>query len=161
MLAFQNVSFAYSGKKEDYLYTGLEFGIDCDSRIALVGPNGAGKSTLLKLMEQELKPSEGDIRRNPHLRIGRYNQHSEDVLDLKKNPLDFMRDLYPEGIVTAEGLKKMDIPDWRGKLRMFGVTGDKQTLPMKNAHQKMHQSPILVTQTASQGSRQKMQPWCW
>ena len=28
----------------------LEFGVDCDSRIALVGPNGAGKSTLLKLM---------------------------------------------------------------------------------------------------------------
>jgi len=54
VLAFQDVSFAYSGKKEDYLYTGLEFGIDCDSRIALVGPNGAGKSTLLKLMLQEL-----------------------------------------------------------------------------------------------------------
>jgi ATPase subunit of ABC transporter with duplicated ATPase domains len=31
VLAFQNVSFAYSGKKQDYLYTGLEFGIDCDS----------------------------------------------------------------------------------------------------------------------------------
>ena len=40
VLAFQDVS-AYSGKKEDYLYTNLEFGIDCDSRIALVGPNGA------------------------------------------------------------------------------------------------------------------------
>jgi len=37
VMAFQNVSFAYSGKKEDYLYTNLEFGIDCDSRIALVG----------------------------------------------------------------------------------------------------------------------------
>ena len=41
VLAFQDVSFAYSGKKEDYLYTNLEFGIDCDSRIALVGPNDA------------------------------------------------------------------------------------------------------------------------
>jgi len=131
VLAFQNVSFAYSGKKEDCLYTGLEFGIDCDSRIALVGPNGAGKSTLLKLMELELKPTEGDIRRNPHLRIGRYNQHSEDVLDLEATALDFMRDLHPDGIVTAEGKKKMDLPDWRGKLGMFGITGNKQTLPMK------------------------------
>lgn len=76
VLAFQNVSFAYSGKKEDYLYTNLEFGIDCDSRIALVGPNGAGKSTLLKLMTLEIEPSEGDIRRNPHLRIGRRAAHS-------------------------------------------------------------------------------------
>merc|ERR1719353_2753851 len=103
VMAFQNVSFSYSGKKDDYLYTGLEFGIDCDSRIALVGPNGAGKSTLLKLMTDDIKATEGDVRRNPHLRIGRYNQHSEDVLDLTKNPLDFMRDLYPEGIVTAGG----------------------------------------------------------
>merc|ERR1719326_2754329 len=106
----------YSGNNEDYLYTGLEFGIDCDSRIALVGPNGAGKSTLLKLISLDIEPSEGEIRRNPHLRIGRYNQHSEDVLELHKNPLDFMRDLFPEGIVTSEGKRKMDITDWRGKL---------------------------------------------
>ena len=131
VLAFQNVSFAYSGKKEDYLYTGLEFGIDCDSRIALVGPNGAGKSTLLKLMEQEISPTEGDIRRNPHLRIGRYNQHSEDVLDLEKNPLEFMQGLYPDGIVTTGGLQKMDVEAWRGKLGTFGVTSEKQTLPIK------------------------------
>jgi ATP-binding cassette subfamily F protein 2 len=131
VLAFQNVSFAYSGKKEDYLYTGLEFGIDCDSRIALVGPNGAGKSTLLKLMEQEIVPTEGDIRRNPHLRIGRYNQHSEDVLDLEKDPLTFMQSLYPEGIVTTSGLQKMDVEAWRAKLGLFGVTGEKQTIPIK------------------------------
>ena len=78
-MAFQKVAFSYSGKKEDYLYTDLDFGIDCDSRIALVGPNGAGKSTLLKLMTLELEPTEGDVRKNPHLRIGRYNPHSEDV----------------------------------------------------------------------------------
>eukprot|EP00657_Telonema_sp_P-1_P006194 TRINITY_DN24382_c0_g1_i1.p1 TRINITY_DN24382_c0_g1~~TRINITY_DN24382_c0_g1_i1.p1 ORF type:complete len:234 (-),score=83.60 TRINITY_DN24382_c0_g1_i1:124-825(-) len=50
VMAFKNVSFAYSGKKADYLYTDLDFGLDLDSRIALVGPIGAGKSTLLKLM---------------------------------------------------------------------------------------------------------------
>ena len=131
VLAFQDVSFAYSGKKEDYLYTGLEFGLDCDSRIALVGPNGAGKSTLLKLIEQELMPTEGDIRRNPHLRIGRYNQHSEDVLDLEKIPLEFMQGLYPDGVVTKDGKVKMDVEDWRAKLGIFGVTGEKQTLPIK------------------------------
>ena len=131
VLAFQEVSFAYSGKKEDYLYTGLDFGLDCDSRIALVGPNGAGKSTLLKLISLDIEPTEGEIRRNAHLRIGRYNQHSEDVLDLEKNPLDFMRDLHPEGIITSDGHKKMDVQDWRGKLGIFGVTGEKQTLPMK------------------------------
>mmetsp|Transcript_25316 Transcript_25316/g.59050 ORF Transcript_25316/g.59050 Transcript_25316/m.59050 type:complete len:717 (-) Transcript_25316:679-2829(-) len=131
VLAFQNVSFSYSGKVEDYLYTGLEFGIDCDSRIALVGPNGAGKSTLLKLMLQEIEPCEGEVRRNPHLRFGRYNQHSEDVLDLEKDPLNFLRDLFADGVVTTEGKKKWDVPEWRAKLGIFGVTGDKQTMPIK------------------------------
>jgi ATP-binding cassette subfamily F protein 2 len=42
VLPFQNVSFSYSGNAEGMLYKDLEFGIDCDSRIALVGPNGAG-----------------------------------------------------------------------------------------------------------------------
>merc|ERR1719199_110741 len=48
--AFDDMSFSYSGLKKDYLYTNVSFGIDLDSRVALVGPNGAGKSTLLKLM---------------------------------------------------------------------------------------------------------------
>ena len=32
----------------------MNFGIDLESRIALVGPNGAGKSTLLKLLDGEV-----------------------------------------------------------------------------------------------------------
>lgn len=42
VLPFHNVSFSYSGNAEGMLYKNLEFGIDCDSRVALVGPNGAG-----------------------------------------------------------------------------------------------------------------------
>uniref|UniRef100_A0A7S0EGY2 ABC transporter domain-containing protein n=1 Tax=Phaeocystis antarctica TaxID=33657 RepID=A0A7S0EGY2_9EUKA len=100
------------------------------AKIGLVGLNGAGKSTLLKLMLQEILPCEGDVRVNPHLRIGRYNQHSEDVLDLTKNPLDFMDGLYPDGIVTTSGKKKMDITDWRAQLGIYGISGNRQTLPM-------------------------------
>merc|ERR1712012_185639 len=70
IMAFDEVSFSYSGKKEDYLYTGLNSGVDMDSRIALVGPNGAGKSTLLKLMRSELEPVEGEVKKHGHLRIG-------------------------------------------------------------------------------------------
>jgi ATPase subunit of ABC transporter with duplicated ATPase domains len=42
VISFVDVAFSYSGKKEDYLFKDLHFGIDSDSRIALVGPNGAG-----------------------------------------------------------------------------------------------------------------------
>merc|ERR1711936_1565063 len=65
----QNVSFRYS-ETTPYIYKNLEFGIDLDTRLALVGPNGAGKSTLLKLIYGDLAPSEGMVRRNNHLKFG-------------------------------------------------------------------------------------------
>ena len=40
---------------QPYIYKNLEFGIDLDTRVALVGPNGAGKSTLLKLLDGEVR----------------------------------------------------------------------------------------------------------
>lgn len=131
VMAFDEVSFSYSGKEEDYLYRKLNFGVDCDSRIALVGPNGAGKSTLLKLMRKELHACEGEVKRHGHLRIGQYNQHSEEVLDLEMSPLEFFIDLYKDGITTTEGKKKMEVDDWRSYLGRFGVSGMSQTRPMK------------------------------
>jgi ATP-binding cassette subfamily F protein 2 len=127
VVAFNELSFSYSGKKEDHLYENLNLGVDLDSRIALVGPNGAGKSTLLKLMLQEIEPTQGEMKRSGKLRIGHYNQHSEAVLDLQKSPLQFLKDLYPQGIVTKDGQKKMEDADWRGKLGSFGITGEFQT----------------------------------
>ena len=44
IIAFSDVAFAYSGKKVDYLYKDLSFGIDMDSRIAIVGDNGSVRS---------------------------------------------------------------------------------------------------------------------
>lgn len=123
MLAFNDVSFSYSGHKEDYLYTKLNFGVDLDSRIALVGPNGAGKSTLLKLMRQELQPCDGEIKRHGHLRIGQYNQHSEEVLDLEKSPLDFLTEMYADGVNGVNGKKKLEMEEWRSYLGRFGITG--------------------------------------
>lgn len=131
VMAFSNVSFSYSGKPEDHLYEKLELGVDLDSRVALVGPNGAGKSTLLKLMLQQIEPTIGEVKRSGKLRIGHYNQHSEAVLDLEKSPLQFLKDLYPEGITTSEGKRKMEDPEWRGKLGSFGITGEFQTRKMK------------------------------
>jgi len=131
VLAFGDVSFSYSGEKKDHLYEKLELSIDLDSRIALVGPNGAGKSTLLKLMLKEIEPTEGQVQRSGKLRIGHYNQHSEAVLDLEKSPMQFLKDLYPLGLVGKDGMNKMEDKDWRSKLGSFGITGDFQTRKMK------------------------------
>jgi len=129
VMAFQKVAFSYSGDRVDYLYKNLEFGIDCDSRIALVGPNGAGKSTLIKLMVGELQPCEGQVQKNAHLRIARYNQHSHDQLDLEKNPLDFFIGLFPDGI--NGGTEKVDFEGWRRIVGRFGITGSHQLMKMK------------------------------
>ena len=100
LISFSDVAFSYSGKKEDYLFTKLSFGVDSDSRIALVGPNGAGKSTLLKLMVRENHPSEGTVNIKSGLVLGRYHQHSHEVLDNAATPVEYIskrfHEAYPE-----------------------------------------------------------------
>ena len=72
--------------------------------MALVGPNGAGKSTLLKVMTGELMPVHGDVRPHAHLRISKFTQHFNDVLDFEMCPLDFMLKLWPS-MTRDEGRK--------------------------------------------------------
>ena len=43
----------------------LNFGLDLESRFAIVGPNGIGKSTLLGLISGHLEATTGQITRNP------------------------------------------------------------------------------------------------
>lgn len=119
VLAFHDVSFAYPGC--DALYSNVNFGVDLDSRVALVGPNGAGKTTLVKLMSGELQPSLGDIRPHGHLKMGRFTQHFVDVLDLELTPLEFFGREYPND--TREDLRKY--------LGRFGVSGKMQVQKME------------------------------
>ena len=118
VLQFHKVGFAYSGKKEDLLYTDVDLAVDMDSRVALVGPNGTGKSTLLKLMMGQLNPTVGDIRRHLDLRIGHYHQHSTAVLDLEMTPLEYIQSRFPE--------QKKDEEVWRGLIGRYGVSGKMQ-----------------------------------
>jgi len=119
ILHLDEVSFSYSGKPSEYLYQNLDLSVDLDSRVALVGPNGAGKSTLLKIMCGDLTPSKGQLKRNAHLRIGRYQQHSVDQLDMLATPLEFMRKEFQH--------LNLEIEQWRSVLGRFGVTGYTQT----------------------------------
>ena len=88
VLMIQDVSFAYPNSEP--LYHNLDLGIDLQSRIALVGPNGAGKTTFVKLMTGELQPTSGAVRPHSHLRMAKFTQHFEDVLDLDKNALEWI-----------------------------------------------------------------------
>ena len=118
VLQCTDITFGYPNC--EILYSGVDFGVDLDSRVALVGPNGAGKSTLLKVMTGELMPVHGDVRPHAHLRISKFTQHFDDVLDFEMCPLDFMLKLWPS-MTRDEGRKF---------LGRYGVSGAVQTQVM-------------------------------
>lgn len=118
----QTMSFSY-GEDKRAIYKKLDFGIDLESRIALVGPNGAGKSTLLKLLDGTLTPTDGLIRRHNHLKICRYHQHLQDMLELDMSALAFMMKCFPE-------IKEVE--DMRKSIGRYGLTGKQQICPMRN-----------------------------
>ncbi|XP_062201924.1 ABC transporter F family member 1 [Phragmites australis] len=120
VLQFVEVKFGYT--PDNLIYKSLDFGVDLDSRIALVGPNGAGKSTLLKLMTGDLAPLDGMVRRHNHLRIAQYHQHLAEKLELDMSALAYMMKEYPG---TEE--EKM-----RAAVGRFGLTGKAQVMPMRN-----------------------------
>ena len=117
----QDVSFAYPNSEP--LYHNLDLGIDLQSRIALVGPNGAGKTTFVKLMTGELQPTSGAVRPHSHLRMAKFTQHFEDVLDLDKNALEWIHALYPKVFTKLEMART-----WLGR---YGCTAKQQEMPMK------------------------------
>jgi len=121
VIMVQKVSFRYN-ETTPWIYKNLEFGMDLDTRLALVGPNGAGKSTLLKLIAGELHPTEGMIRRNNHLKLGRYHQHLHELLELDLSPLDYMMKQFPE-------FKERD--EMRKVIGRYGISGKAQTSQMK------------------------------
>jgi ATP-binding cassette subfamily F protein 2 len=120
VLQFVEVTFGYT--PDNLIYKNLDFGVDLDSRVALVGPNGAGKSTLLKLMTGDLVPLDGMVRRHNHLKIAQYHQHLTEKLDLEMSALLYMMREYP-----GNEEEKM-----RASIGRFGLTGKAQVMPMSN-----------------------------
>ncbi|WFD26278.1 ABC transporter ATP-binding protein arb1 [Malassezia nana] len=125
IIAFNDVGFSYSGKEEDFLYKDLSFGIDMDSRVAIVGQNGTGKSTLLNLITGQLQPVTGSVQRHSGLKLGKYSQHSADQLPYEKSPLEYMESKYKEKFPDK------DVQFWRGQLGRFGLSGSHQTSPIR------------------------------
>jgi ATP-binding cassette subfamily F protein 2 len=119
VLAIENVSFNYPGGAE--LYSKVDFGVDLQTRVALVGPNGAGKTTLVKLMTGDLYPTRGQVKKNSHLKISRFTQHFEEKLDLTMTPLDFFK----QNLMPEEPIEKI-----RPLLGRYGCSGDMQSQVM-------------------------------
>ena len=99
----------------------LSWSIGPGMRIGIVGVNGAGKTTLLRLLDGEITPDSGRVKRGKTLRIGYLSQDvaelrgSERVLELVDR-LRRQAKLASGGEVSASSL-----------LEDFGFTGDRLT----------------------------------
>lgn len=127
-----DVSFGYKelgqGVEEDQavgtvglLFRDVAFGVDLQSRTAILGPNGVGKSTLLKLISGELVPRQGDVVRNSHVRIAKFDQHHMEGMDPDATPLSWLMAKYPS---ETSNMKESEIRGWLGK---YGLSGSLAT----------------------------------
>jgi len=119
ILGAHNVTFGYKGQPK--LFVNVDFGIDLSSRIAIVGPNGVGKSTFLKLLMGNLEPDQGEVRKNHRLRVGKYDQHSGDQLQMDVSPVEYLRNKY-----------NLDYQDARKMLGRFGLASHAHTILMQD-----------------------------
>lgn len=119
ILGAHNVDFRY--ESQPWLFRGVDFGIDMTSRVAIVGPNGVGKSTFLKLLKGETNPTQGEIRKNHRLRIGKFDQHSGEQLNLEESPIEYLQRLF-----------NLDYQDSRKQLGTFGLISYAHTIKNKD-----------------------------
>eukprot|EP00033_Pygsuia_biforma_P000284 GCRY01000349.1.p1 GENE.GCRY01000349.1~~GCRY01000349.1.p1 ORF type:complete len:727 (+),score=258.10 GCRY01000349.1:157-2337(+) len=112
VLQFKDVTFGYSPDK--ILFSNVELGFDCDSRVALIGPNGKGKSTLLKLVMGMIEPVSGFVYKNSRLRLGYFSQHHVDTLELGTDPVHLLQSRFPG----------KQIVEYRQHLGKYGIIGD-------------------------------------
>merc|ERR1712093_57924 len=125
IIAFNDVAFTYDGNLDKALYRDLSFGIDMDSRIAIVGQNGTGKSTLLNLITGDLQPIRGSVQCHPSLKLAKYSQHTADQLPYDSSPLEYFESRF------KPKMPEKDIQFWRSSIGRFGISGSHQTSPIR------------------------------
>ena len=85
------------------LFSCVSFDIKRGERICIVGSNGIGKTTLLRILNGELDPTGGYLKRGVNLDIGYYDQRQEQ-LDPDNTVIDEIYDtfrLYKESEIRA------------------------------------------------------------
>ncbi|NED11316.1 ribosomal protection-like ABC-F family protein [Streptomyces sp. SID9124] len=107
------------GGREQFSGEGVDLTIRGPERIALTGPNGAGKSTLLRLVNGDLEPDEGSVRRADG-RIAYLSQRL-DLLDLDRTVAENFAAYAPH----RQEAERMNL------LARFLFRGDRAHLPVR------------------------------
>jgi ABC transport system ATP-binding/permease protein len=104
------------------LFENLNFILTAGMRVGLVGPNGSGKTTLLRLLQGDLAPTEGEIRRADWLRIVYFDQTR--TLD---PDVTLRRALAPDGDSVIFRDRVIHVAGWAAR---FLFTGEQLSQPV-------------------------------
>jgi len=104
------------------LFEGLNFILTAGMRVGLVGPNGSGKTTLLRLLQGDLAPTSGEIRRADWLRIVYFDQTR--TLD---PDVTLRRALAPDGDSVVYRDRIIHVAGWAAR---FLFTGEQLSQPV-------------------------------
>jgi ATP-binding cassette subfamily F protein uup len=119
LIELQNVTCTMGDRA---LFEGLNFILTAGMRVGLVGPNGSGKTTLLRLLQGELAPTGGEIRRADWLRIVYFDQTR--TLD---PDVTLRRALAPDGDSVVYRDRVIHVAGWAAR---FLFTGEQLSQPI-------------------------------
>jgi len=107
LIEMRQVSFRIGDRM---LFENLDFIVTAGMRVGLVGPNGSGKTTLLRLLQGDLPPSTGEIRRADSLRIVHFDQNRD--ID---PTLTLARALAPDSDSVVYGERVIHVASWASR----------------------------------------------
>ena len=119
LIELQDVACAMGTKT---LFENLNFILTAGMRVGLVGPNGSGKTTLLRLLQGDLAPTAGEIRRADWLRIVYFDQ----TRTLDPN-VTLRRALAPDGDSIIYRDRVIHVAGWAAR---FLFTGEQLSQPV-------------------------------
>ena len=118
-LEVNNVSHAY-GNNEVLKNVTLKF--EPGEKVALIGGNGVGKSTLLKIIMEEMKPNEGEVKWGATIENSYFPQDTADIIEGDGTLYDWLRAFDP----------KRDIAEIRNCLGRMLFNGEQQEKGVKS-----------------------------
>ena len=121
LIELENVAYSIADRS---LFSDLNFAITAGMRVGLVGPNGSGKSTLLRLLQGELTPTSGTIKRAESLQIVYFDQNRE--LDSGDT---LRRALAPESDSVIYQDRVIHVASWAAR---FLFSGEQLNQPVAN-----------------------------
>lgn len=112
-LEIHNISHSYGDQQ---VLNNISLKFEPNEKVALIGGNGAGKTTLLKILMEEMKPTEGEVKWGATIESSYFPQDTADTISGDGTLYDWLRGFDP----------KRDIAEIRNCLGRMLFNGEQQ-----------------------------------